>query len=101
MKYAFKTSNCSSSSTIKLQLQQNNKREQKLNGVYETLSYTLQKKRFALNFLIGQNISKFAILIEKENTRSILRFSFLATLCFTQVLPYQCPDLCRHRPGHS
>ena len=38
-----------------------------------------RKKMFEINFFVRQNVSKFAIFIEKENPPSFFRFSFLAT----------------------
>ena len=35
-----------------------------------TTSTLFRKKRFEINFFVRQNVSKFAIFIEKENPRS-------------------------------
>ena len=55
-----------------------------------------RKKRFEINFLFLRNASKFAIFIEKENPHSFFVFHFE----HFWVLPYECPGLCQHRPGH-
>ena len=52
-------------------------------------------KRFALNKMFQRNTSKFAIL---ENSCSFFSFFISCNFIF---LPYECPGLCRRRPGHS
>ena len=56
-----------------------------------------RNKRCLVNLKTKRNASKFAMFMEKENPCSFFIFH-LEQLSF---FPYECPGLCRHRPGHS
>ena len=63
-----------------------------------TISTSLfRNKGFLVNLKTKRNASKFAMFMEKENPCSFFVFH-LEQLSFS---PYECPGLCRHRPGHS
>ena len=55
-----------------------------------------RNKRFVLNEMFQQSASKFAIFYVYKKTYVVFFFFH-----FVQLLPYECPGLCRHRPGHS
>ena len=59
------------------------------NSYTELHTSLFRKKRFEINFFVQQKASKFAIFIEKENSRSFFVFHL-----------EQLWQLCRHRPGH-
>ena len=44
----------------------------------------------------GRNTSKM-----EENERNTLLTQITGMYNFVYILPYECPGLCRHRPGHS
>ena len=61
-------------------------------------SALFRKKRFMLDKMFQRNASKFAIFYMYENSNLLFLFFIPCYLIFS---PNECPDLCRHRPGHS
>ena len=51
-----------------------------------------------LDEMTCRNASKFAIFYIHENPKLLLPF-FIS--CNFMFVPYECPVLCRHRPGYS
>ena len=61
--------------------------------------YTLfRNSGCVVKLIVKRNASKFTIFYIYENPKLLYPF-FIS--CLDLFSPYECPGLCRHRPGHS